>query len=123
MAQTQNEQQPQQTQQAQGSRGAGDKGRKEIDAADVAVPSDSEEDSWLMALEAGNDEDILALQIHDGFREILVDSGSEVTACPPEFGKQFGMTVPESARCFRSISGNKVPPAPRREERQVRDPG
>jgi hypothetical protein len=44
MAQGQNDQQPPPQQQAQGAKGSTDKGRKDIDAVDIAVSSDGEED-------------------------------------------------------------------------------
>jgi hypothetical protein len=52
---------------------------------------------------ASRDNDFCGLQTHDGHREILVDSRSEVAACPLEFGKDFGKTVPE-----QQSSGGKV---------------
>ena len=43
------------------------------------------------------------------FNEILVDSGSEATACNWDFGEEFGTTAALVKHDLRSVDGTKVP--------------
>ena len=43
------------------------------------------------------------------FVDVLVDSGSEVTACGLGFAKEFGMTAAESPKVVSGIEGGQVP--------------
>ena len=65
-----------------------------------SVPEDGS--SWMMAFEC-------SAMSHDSYREILIDSGSEVTACGRDFGEEFGTTASLAPKRFRGIDGSHVP--------------